>query len=119
MRNLVRSALEWFADSRLTRRFVEALLRGNARRRVAQLDRQSVAREQNHILTGLVHTAQSTRFGREHDFRRIKNADDFRRLVPLRTPAELWRQYWQPAFPELSGATWPGPLPYLAVASGS
>jgi hypothetical protein len=43
--------------------------------------------------------------------------NDFQRLVPLRTPAQLWRDYWQPAFPNLAGATWPGPIPYLAVSS--
>ncbi|HEV3263470.1 MAG TPA: GH3 auxin-responsive promoter family protein, partial [Gemmataceae bacterium] len=47
----------------------------------------------------------------------IRNAGDFRRLVPLRTPAELWREYWQAAYPNVGGATWPGPIPYLAVSS--
>ena len=37
--------------------------------------------------------------------------------VPLRTPGQLWREYWQPAFPNLAGATWPGPIPYLAISS--
>jgi len=37
--------------------------------------------------------------------------------VPLRTPAELWREYWQPTYPKLAGATWPEAISYLAVSS--
>src|SRR6266851_1799165 len=117
MKDLVRSALSWLADTLLARRVVEALFRGKARRRIVELDQQSVARCQNRTLLGLVHKAHTTRFGRDHDFRRIRDASDFRRLVPLRTPTELWREYWQPAYPNVGGATWPGPIPYLAVSS--
>jgi hypothetical protein len=134
MQDLVRSALHWLAalpggsarapwsatlaSSRFARRVLDTLFRGRARRRVAELDQLSLARAQNRTLRGLVHRAGPTRFGRDHDFRRIRDAGDFRRLVPLRTPAELWREYWQPAFPVLSGATWPGPVSYLAVSQG-
>src|SRR5262249_15370719 len=31
----------------------------------------------------------------------------------------FWAQYWQPAFPHLTNATWPGPTPYLALSSGT
>jgi hypothetical protein len=117
MKDLVRSALQWFADSRLGRRVVDTLFRARARRRIVEIDQQSVGRCQHQTLMGLVHKAHTTRFGREHNFRRIRNAGDFRRLVPLRSPAELWREYWQPAFPNLAGATWPGPISYLAISS--
>ena len=113
----VRSALQWLADTRLARRLVETLFRSKARLRMVELDHQSVARCQNRTLLGLVHKAHTTRFGKDHDLCRIRNASDFRRLVPLRTPAELWREYWQPAYPKLEGATWPGPIPYLAVSA--
>jgi hypothetical protein len=117
MKHLVRSALQWLADARLTRCVVDTLFRCRARHRVVQLDHQSVARCQNRTLLGLVNKAHTTRFGRDHDFRRIRTAGDFQRLVPLRTPAELWREYWQSSFPNLAGATWPEPIPYLAVSS--
>jgi hypothetical protein len=117
MKDFVRSALQWLAESRLARRVADALFRTKARQRLVELDHQDLARCQNRTLLGLVHKAHTTRFGREHDFRRIRNAGDFRRLVPLRTPAELWREYWQPAFPNLAGATWPAPVPYLAISS--
>src|SRR5437660_5209160 len=119
MKELVRSAFQWLADTRLARRVVDTLFRSKARRRIVELDRQSLARCQSRTLLGLVHKGHSTRFGRDHDFRRIRNAEDFQRLVPLRTPAELWREYWQPAFPNLGGATWPGPINYVAVSASN
>jgi hypothetical protein len=118
MKVFVRSALQWLADTRLARRVVETLFRSKARQRVVELDQQSVARCQKKALLGLVQQAHGTRFGRDHNFLRIRNVDDFQRLVPLRTPSELWRDYWQPAFPNLAGASWPGPLEYLAVSAG-
>jgi hypothetical protein len=118
MKELLRSALQWLADTRLARSVVDTVFRARARRRILELDEQTLARCQNRTLLGLVHRAHATRFGRDHDFLRIRTARDFQRLVPLRTPAELWREYWQPAFPNLAGATWPGPIPYLAISSG-
>jgi GH3 auxin-responsive promoter len=119
MKDFVRSALHWLADRRLARRVVESLFRARARQPLVDLDQQSVARCQRRTLLGLVHRAHTTRFGRDHDFRRIRTVSDFRRLVPLRTPAELWRDYWQPAFPNFGNATWPGPIPYLAISAVS
>jgi hypothetical protein len=117
MKDIFRSALQWLADTRLARGVFDTVFRAKARQRVVEIDSQSVARCQNRTLLGLVNKAHCTRFGREHDFRRIRNVGDFRRLVPLRTPAELWREYWQPAYPRLDGATWPGPIPYLAIST--
>jgi hypothetical protein len=116
MWEFLRSAHQWVATSRLVRRVKAALFRNQARRRIAELDNLSVARCQMRILLGLVHQAHATPFGRAHDFRRIRTHDDFRRLVPLRTTAGLWRDYWQAAFPQLAGLTWPGHLRALAVS---
>jgi hypothetical protein len=116
MEELLRRAPRWLTEAALTRRAVDTFFRGWARRRVAELDHLTVGRSQKRILLGLVHRAQTTRFGQEHDFRRIRCVADFRRLVLLRTPAQLWREYWQPAFPRLAGATWPGPITSLAVS---
>ena len=100
--------------SRLVRSLADALLRRRARRRLAALDREAPARLQLRTLLGLVHRARGTRFGLDHDFRRVRTADDFRRLVPLRSASALWREYGAPVLPSLSGATWPGPVHYLA-----
>src|SRR5262249_6638316 len=41
---------------------------------------------------GLVHRARRSRFGREHDFARVRTPEDYRRLVPLRPPGQLVRE---------------------------
>lgn len=104
-----------WAAARLGRRLAQVWLRAYSRRHLIEFDQLAVARAQQRILRGLVHRAAGTRFGRAHDFARIHTAADFRRLVPLRTPAELWREYGQPAVPHFGGSTWPGPMPYLAL----
>ncbi len=98
----------WMTASSLARRTAEALLRAAGRRHLAHWDSLAPARCQQRILLGLLHRARSTRFGRDHDFRRIRTVADFRRLVPLTNRAQLWRDYWQPVYPHLEGATWPG-----------
>lgn len=93
--------------SPLVRRAAEAMLRASGRRHLARISRLAPEQCQRRILYGLLHQAQTTRFGLEHDFRRIRGVADYRRLVPLTTRAELWRDYCQPVFPHLAGATWP------------
>jgi hypothetical protein len=97
----------WVTRSSLARRATEAALDAAGRLHLARLDQLAPARCQRRILLGLVHQAGATRFGIDHDFRRIRTLDDYRRLVPLYNRAELWREYWQPAYPHLAGATWP------------
>ena len=67
----------------------------------------------------LVRHAQNTRFGRDHDFGRIRTVADYQERVPLRDYDAFWKDYWQPAFPNLADVTWPGPIPYLALSSGT
>jgi hypothetical protein len=86
---------------------MEAVLTAAGRRHLARFDRLAPTCCQRRILLGLVQQGLATRFGLDHDFRRIRTIDDYRRLVPLCTRAELWREYWQPVYPNLSGATWP------------
>ncbi|HVS34472.1 MAG TPA: GH3 auxin-responsive promoter family protein [Gemmataceae bacterium] len=78
-------------DSFVFRAVADAIFRARARSAIARFDRLEVVRCQRRILLGLVHAAQATAFGRDHDFRRIRTEADFRRLVPLRTPAALRR----------------------------
>jgi len=105
---------EWLAGTRLARCVADTVLRGRARRHLAALDQQPAARAQAHVLAGLVRRAQHTPFGREHDFGRIRTADDFRRLVPLsRSPAN-----GEPAAPALQAtreAVWTALAFVLAV----
>ncbi len=110
---------QWLTEMHLVGRMVEEICRSQARRRLVELEQLAIPRCQTRQLLGLVRRAQTTRFGREHDFRRIHTAEDFRRLVPVRDFAELWRTYWQPAYPNLAGTTWPGPIPALIAGPAS
>ncbi len=122
------TVLQQLAATPLVRRLVEARFRSQARRRLAELDHESVRRAQCRLLAGLIHRARSTRFGRDHDFRRIRTPADYRRLVPVRTLTELGQEYW-PSPTNLDNTTWPrlpfaapfprgqGPLPGLPLSA--
>ena len=90
-----------------------------ARRRGAALQRRDHAAEQEKQLARLVRQGENTRFGRDHGFAKIKTIADFRARVPLRSYEDMWREYWQPAFPSLVDCTWPGAMPYFALSSGT
>lgn len=79
------------AHTYLFRRSAEAIFRARCRRSLGRFERLDSFQSQIRCLLGLTHAAHNTAFGREHDFRRIRGVDDFRRLVPLRTMAELQR----------------------------
>jgi hypothetical protein len=90
-----------------------------ARRRGGALQRQNPAAEQERQLARLVRHAQDTRFGRDHSFAKITSLAEFQARVPLRRYEDMWRDYWQPAFPSLLDCTWPGTIPYFALSSGT
>jgi hypothetical protein len=103
----------------LIRRAADFAFGRYARRRALALDRLDAADEQRRTLLRLVRHARHTRFGQEHDFHRIRTVADYQRRVPLRDYDAFWRGYWQPAFPHLGDVTWPGPIPYVALSSGT
>ena len=107
------------ACTAIVRRSVDTVFHSRARRRVAELDSESMTRCQERILRGLVHQAAATRFGREHDFRRIRSPRDFRRLVRLRTLADFCQDYWQPTCSASPNNTWPGEVESFASAGAS
>jgi hypothetical protein len=111
--------LQLFSAARPVRRAADAMFGQYARRRIRQLDRRPPGPLQHDTLLALVRRAQSTRIGRDHDFSRIRTLADYQRRVPLREYDAFWKEYWQPAFPHLTGVTWPGPIPYLALSSGT
>ena len=79
----------WLIEAPVARHVLECFFRSRARRHLVELDHQEIARCQTRILLGLVHRAQTSRFGRDHDFRRIRTVEDFRRLVPLQDTAPM------------------------------
>ena len=113
------SFVELLAGSSPLRRLAGALFRRYARRRVRQIERRPVGAGQHETLLRLVRHAASTRFGREHDFATIHSVRDYQARVPLRDYEAFWRDYWQPAFPDVRDVTWPGHVPYYALSSGT
>lgn len=111
--------VERIAGNRLSRWAADAAFGHYARWRVNRLDRLSAPAHQEKTLLRLVGQAAETRFGREHRFAAIRTIADYQHQVPLRGYEEFWRDYWQPAFPHLTNATWPGQAPYLALSSGT
>jgi hypothetical protein len=103
----------------LVRRLADAGLHRYARRRVSRLDNCNTAATQKAILFRLVRRGRLTAFGRGHDFTRIRSIADYQQRVPLRTYEQFWNDYWQAAFPDLQGITWPSPIPYFALSSGT
>lgn len=84
------------ADLPPARRVLEALLAVDCRRHLSRLDHTPADRLQLRALLAIVRRARATPFGRDHDFGRIRTAADFRRLVPLRTPRDMAREYGLP-----------------------
>jgi hypothetical protein len=113
------SILERLVGARLSRLTANTLLGWYARHRVARLEKRPVVRVQLETLLALVRHARDTRFGRDHDFGRVRSLADYQARVPLREYEAFWKDYWRPAFPLLQGASWPDTIPYLALSSGT
>jgi hypothetical protein len=111
--------LKGASSCRLVRRAADWAFRRYAQHRVARLDGMSANAAQRETLLSLVRHAAGTRFGLDHDFARIRSVEEYQRRVPLRDYEGFWKDYWQPVFPSLGGATWPGRIPYLALSSGT
>ncbi len=110
---------ERLVGSQAGRVMADAAFARYARRRVRFLDTTDAAELQRRTLLRLVRAAGDTRFGRDHDFRRIRTVADYQARVPLRGYEAFWADYWQPTFPNLEGVTWPGSAPYFATSSGT
>lgn len=87
--------------------------------RLKRLARQDPAETQRAVLRRLVSHARDTRFGRDHDFARIADVEEFQARVPLRRYDDFWKEYWQDTFPHLTNLTWPGTIPFFAESSGT
>ncbi len=95
------------------------LLRAYAGRRLRRLSRMDPLQEQRHQLRRLLRAAADTRFGRDHEFARLREVADFQAAVPLRRYEDMWADYWGGAFPRLENRSWPGTIPFFALSSGT
>lgn len=111
--------LDLFTGHPLVRRAADAGLVRYAHRRAAALNRTDVPAVQLRTLRNLIRKARHTRFGRDHGFDDIRSVAEYQKAVPVRTYEDFWRDYWQAAFPRLEGTTWPEPIAYYALSSGT
>lgn len=95
------------------------LLHVYAKRRSARLAAEDAIAMQKTQLLRLVRRAAGTRFGRAHDFAQITSVETFQVHMPVRSYEDFWREWWRPNFPKLADITWPGPIPYFAISSGT
>ncbi|MCR0985626.1 GH3 auxin-responsive promoter family protein [Roseomonas populi] len=95
------------------------LLRLWTGRRAARLRAQDAVAAQEAVLRRLLARAAETRFGRAHGFAAIPDVAAYQARVPLRRYEAFWEDWWKPAYPDLRDVTWPGPVPYLALSSGT
>ena len=113
------SPLARVAGAATVRGLVNAGFQAYARLRTRALAALDPVEAQRRALLRLVATAAETRFGRDHDFSSIQSVADFQRRVPLRTYEDLWDAYLKDAYPRFDDLTWPGPIPFLALTSGT
>lgn len=73
---------------------------------------------QNEVFHSLVDQAALTRFGLEHQFSRIKNLDDYKKAVPIRTYEE-YKPYIDLLRAGEQNILWPSRLKWFAKSSGT
>ncbi len=74
---------------------------------------------QQRTLARLLRSGRGTDFGRAHGFASIRGVVDYQSQVPLRSYEVFWREWWEPRFPHVGGATWPGRIRFFANSSGT
>ena len=94
-------------------------LRLYAKYRGAKLASLDPKKTQEKVLLALLHKAQNTVFGERYSFSRIRTVKDYQALVPLRTYEQFWEEFWKAKFPHFQGITWPSPVRYIPVSSGT
>ncbi|MFM1848210.1 MAG: hypothetical protein RL417_1684 [Pseudomonadota bacterium] len=95
------------------------ILRLVAARRRRILESLDPAATQERELLMLVRKAAQTRFGRDHGFADVRSVDDFQKRVRLRTYTEMWDEYWKESYPRFDNISWPTPIKFFAVSSGT
>ncbi len=73
---------------------------------------------QQKVFEDLIHKAEATQFGRDHDFQNIKSHEDFAKNVPVRDYEEL-RPYIDKVVAGEENILWPGKPLYFAKTSGT
>ncbi|HMO01646.1 MAG TPA: GH3 auxin-responsive promoter family protein [Oligoflexia bacterium] len=95
------------------------LLKTYTWQRTKKINSQDPALVQECQLKKLLSIASQTEFGKLHDFKKISTIKEYQSVVPLRRYEDFWRDFWQSSFPRISGISWPTPIKYFAVSSGT
>ncbi|MFO0938764.1 MAG: GH3 auxin-responsive promoter family protein [Gemmataceae bacterium] len=119
MKKLGTSWLVPLAETAIIRRLADAAMVRHAHYRVRELDRMDAAKVQEHTLLKLVRHASRTRFGIDHGFDSLSTVTEYQARVPLRDYEFFWEHYWKDRYPAIDNQTWPGPIPYFALSSGT
>ena len=80
--------------------------------------RQSALKDQKSIFRNLIARGQQTLFGKDHHFKEINSAEDFRRLVPVRDYEGL-KSYFDKMVGGERDVLWPDRPLYYAKTSGT
>lgn len=98
--------------SRLVKPFAHLMAR--------QIERwsQTAVQDQEQIMQDLVNRAQTTAFGKDHGFSKIKNYEDFKNNVPI-NDYEGMRSYFDRVKMGAADVLWPGLPRYFAKTSGT
>ncbi len=94
-------------------------LRLYARYRNAYLKRQNPVDAQRKELLALLRKGATTKFGRDHGFSSLSSVEQYQKRVPLRLYEPFWNEYWKDSFPRFQGTTWPDPVKFIPVSSGT
>lgn len=74
---------------------------------------------QERVRKELVDKAQNTLFGKNHQFEKIKNYDDFKKHIPVRDYEELREPYINELVKGKENILWPGKPMYFSKTSGT
>ncbi len=73
---------------------------------------------QNEMFTSLIESGIQTEWGQKHDYKSIRNIDDFRNRVPLQTYESL-KPYIERTMRGEQRLLWPGEVKWFAKSSGT
>jgi len=86
--------------------------------RKIQKEAQTSVADQEAIFASLIQTAKQTEFGKDHNFKNIRNYDDFKKSVPVRDYEQL-KYYIEKVKEGQQDILWKGKPIYFAKTSGT
>ncbi len=94
-------------------------LRIYAHKRLRALKQLNAPKAQEQELLKLLKIAKSTEFGKKYQFETIHSVSEYQSRVPLRSYDQFWNEFWKDRFPHFQGISWPDPIRYIPVSSGT